>query len=105
VNKDALITELDVDGLNTEIQSKHFVHTVRDFFEGEPHLSYIMGVRLGMLSDALTAAGVNDTAREQIMESMHVTLGINMYLMLNATRRLIDNLLPSTDSGDDGGAT
>lgn len=102
MNKDALITELDVDGLNVEIQSKHFVRAVTDFLEGEPHLSYIMGVRLGMLSDALAAAGVNGATREQIMESMHVTLGINLYLMRNATRRLLSNLLP--DGGSDGAA-
>ncbi len=100
MNKDALITELDVDGLNTEIQSKHFVRTVSDFLEGEPHLSYVMGVRLGMLSDALTAAGISGVAREQIMESMHVTLGINIYLMRNATRRLLSDLVP--DGGSDG---
>ncbi len=102
MNKDALITELDLDGLNAELQSEHLTRTVRDFLEGEPHLSYIMGVRLGMLSDELTAAGLSDATRTQIMESMHVTLGINMYLMRNATRRLFDNLLPM--NGNNGGA-
>ena len=94
MNKDALITELDVDGLNTEIQSKHLYNTVRDFLEGEPHLSYVMGMRIGVLSDALDQAGVSPEQRENIIEIMHLTLGINMYLMCNATKRLLNDLMP-----------
>jgi hypothetical protein len=98
MNKDALITEADVEQLDADIKLKQMFNGVRDFLEGEPHLSYVTGVRLGMLHDALDRAGISGEERRVIDAEVHVLLGLHVYLLQRATRRLLDGLLHDYES-------
>lgn len=67
---------------------------VRNFVEGEPHLTLVTGFRLGMLRDALGHAGVDTEHRRIIDEEVRVLLRLHVYLFQRATRRLLDGSLP-----------
>ncbi len=98
MNKDALITEQDVEELNGDIESKRMAISVREFLEGEPHLTLVTGMRLGMLHDALDRAGVVGKERQLINDDLNLLLGLHVYLLQRATRRLLDGFLPSDRS-------
>jgi hypothetical protein len=98
MNKDALITEQDVEQLNDDIKSKRMAAGVRDFLEGEPHLTLVTGFRLGVLHDALDRAGVVGEERQLINDDLNLLLGLHVYLLQRATRRLLDGLLPGERS-------
>jgi hypothetical protein len=96
MNKDALITEQDVEELNGDIKSKRMAKGVREFLEGEPHLTLVTGMRLGMLHDALDRAGVEGKERRIIDKHLNMLLALHVYLLQKGMRRLMDDLLPNT---------
>jgi hypothetical protein len=96
MNKDALITEQDVEELNADIKSKRMAKAVCEFLEGEPHLTLVTGFRLGVLHDALDRAGVVGKERQLINDDLNLLLGLHVYLLQRAMRRLMDGLLPDT---------
>jgi hypothetical protein len=92
---DALITEEDVKEIPAAIDSKRLVEEVRTFLEGEPCLYELLGIRLEILYKALDRAGVSGEHRNNIVDKVHLLLGVHVYLLQKAMRRFLADLMPS----------